>query len=127
MSTPRPIPETPSVSSSMGLSPSPSPQGDIFIPRRSRTISQYVKIGHIIDVCFNSNCLHCLRSERAAAGPTFTGVIASFSRDRGHGFITPHEGAGSLFVHISEYEMFTAKTLNSLSRKTVDFERFFRT
>jgi len=42
------------------------------------------------------------RSERARAGPTRHGVIKSFCRQKGHGFIIPRDGKEPIFVHISE-------------------------
>lgn len=41
-------------------------------------------------------------SARALANPIETGIIQSFSRSKGHGFIAPHGGGEDLFVHISE-------------------------
>uniref|UniRef100_A0AAZ3P5I6 CSD domain-containing protein n=1 Tax=Oncorhynchus tshawytscha TaxID=74940 RepID=A0AAZ3P5I6_ONCTS len=40
-------------------------------------------------------------AERAAEGPSFSGVCKCFSRTKGHGFITP---ADDIFVHISDIE-----------------------
>ena len=46
----------------------------------------------------------CGRSERARAGPTRHGVIKSFCRQKGHGFIIPRgDNKDPIFVHISEY------------------------
>jgi len=42
------------------------------------------------------------RSERARAGPTRHGVIKSFCRQKGHGFIIPRDDQDPIFVHISE-------------------------
>jgi len=44
------------------------------------------------------------RSERARAGPTRHGLIKSFCRQKGHGFIIPRDGKdpNPIFVHISE-------------------------
>jgi cold shock CspA family protein len=42
-------------------------------------------------------------SDRAMRNPVVSGTIKSFSRTKGHGFITPkEEGADDIFVHISE-------------------------
>ncbi|XP_042170171.1 calcium-regulated heat-stable protein 1-like [Oncorhynchus tshawytscha] len=54
-------------------------------------------------VCVVSVCVRaCVcRAERAAEGPSFSGVCKCFSRTKGHGFITP---ADDIFVHISDIE-----------------------
>jgi cold shock CspA family protein len=36
--------------------------------------------------------------------PTQLGVIKSFCRERGHGFVVPDSGGEPLFVHISDIE-----------------------
>lgn len=43
-------------------------------------------------------------SERIMAGPSFKGIVAEFCRQKGHGFITPCDGAEKLFFHISDIE-----------------------
>ncbi|XP_077298512.1 cold shock domain-containing protein CG9705 [Arctopsyche grandis] len=43
-------------------------------------------------------------SERALGNPQEVGVIKSFCRERGHGFVTPERGGENLFVHISDIE-----------------------
>ncbi|GFN86280.1 calcium-regulated heat stable protein 1 [Plakobranchus ocellatus] len=46
-----------------------------------------------------------LRSERAAEGPSFKGVVKSFCRQKGHGFIHPEgDKSEDIFVHISDIE-----------------------
>ncbi|XP_050391821.1 cold shock domain-containing protein CG9705 [Patella vulgata] len=46
-------------------------------------------------------------SEAALAGPTKNGLVKSFCRQKGHGFITPlaaNEGDQELFFHISDID-----------------------
>lgn len=43
-------------------------------------------------------------SERALGNPQESGVIKSFCRERGHGFIKPTKGGDDIFVHISDIE-----------------------
>ena len=40
------------------------------------------------------------------AGPTFTGIIKDFCRDKGHGYIKPSDEGELMFLHISEYVYF---------------------
>lgn len=41
-------------------------------------------------------------SARAMENPIVTGVVKSFSRTKGHGFIAPKAGGDEIFCHISE-------------------------
>ena len=43
-------------------------------------------------------------TERIASGPAYRGVITSFCRNKGHGFIKPNDGSEPIFVHISDIE-----------------------
>lgn len=43
-------------------------------------------------------------SARAMENPVETGIVKSFSRSKGHGFLTPHTGGDDIFVHISDIE-----------------------
>lgn len=43
-------------------------------------------------------------SERALQNPELHGVIKSFCREKGHGFITPDGDGEDIFVHISDIE-----------------------
>jgi 'Cold-shock' DNA-binding domain len=40
------------------------------------------------------------------AGPSFSGRITSFCRQKGHGFVQPSDGSDPLFMHISEWVFF---------------------
>ncbi|XP_037940126.1 cold shock domain-containing protein CG9705 [Teleopsis dalmanni] len=43
-------------------------------------------------------------SARALENPIERGIVKSFSRSKGHGFITPSEGGDDLFCHVSDVE-----------------------
>lgn len=43
-------------------------------------------------------------SDRAMRNPIEEGKVKSFSRSKGHGFISPLSGADDIFVHISDIE-----------------------
>jgi len=60
----------------------------------------HVKPVHYLIVCKALSC--CYRSERILAGPSFTGKVVSFYRQKGHGFVQPSDGSEPLFMHISE-------------------------
>jgi len=53
-------------------------------------------------LAFSVTASCCYRSERILAGPSFSGKIVSFCRQKGHGFIQPTDGSEPLFMHISE-------------------------
>ncbi|CAL1546196.1 unnamed protein product [Lymnaea stagnalis] len=86
MSSPRDIPQSQAINSAQ-ISDSPGRKFLIPSPiptRRTRTKSM---------------------SERAAEGPTYKGLVKSFCRQRGHGFIHPEDGKKEdIFVHISDID-----------------------
>ncbi|XP_065359538.1 cold shock domain-containing protein CG9705 [Calliphora vicina] len=43
-------------------------------------------------------------SARALENPLVTGIVKSFSRTKGHGFIAPKSGGDEIFCHISDIE-----------------------
>lgn len=47
--------------------------------------------------------INIFRCDRAMRNPLIHGTVKSFSRSKGHGFITPKDGSADIFVHISEY------------------------
>ncbi|EAA11357.4 cold shock domain-containing protein CG9705 [Anopheles arabiensis] len=77
--TPGPPPPVSSIPSSPSHLQLPSP----IITRRTRTAST---------------------SDRAMRNPIEEGKVKSFSRSKGHGFITPNAGGDDIFVHISDIE-----------------------
>ena len=46
------------------------------------------------------------RSEKILAGPSFSGKVVTFCRQKGHGFVQPSDGSEALFMHISESVLF---------------------
>ncbi|XP_076442944.1 calcium-regulated heat-stable protein 1-like [Babylonia areolata] len=81
MASPRDIPQ---VQAANNMAISGSPEAFHLVPtRRERTMSQ---------------------CEKAKQSPLLRGLVKSFCRQRGHGFITPEDGTDDIFVHISDVD-----------------------
>lgn len=67
----------------------------------SNCINVSTKFGKINSILY-INLILKFRSARASERPESNGVIKSFCRAKGHGFVQPKDGGEDLFVHISE-------------------------
>jgi hypothetical protein len=65
------------------------------------TLSLFLVLLRIL-ISLMQTILFLNRCDRAMRNPLIHGTVKSFSRSRGHGFITPKEGGEDIFVHISE-------------------------
>ncbi|KAL8576702.1 hypothetical protein ACOMHN_025175 [Nucella lapillus] len=103
MASPRDIPQV-QAANNMTISGSPDGRPHLKLPspvptRRNRTFSQ---------------------SEKARQAPMLRGVVRSFCRQRGHGFITPEDGSDPLFVHISDIDgEYVPKQGDEVSYRTI--------
>ncbi|ODP38866.1 cold-shock protein [Sphingomonas turrisvirgatae] len=52
-----------------------------------------------------------------------TGTVKFFNTDKGYGFISPEDGSGDAFVHISAVERAGMRTLDKDQRLTYDLEK----
>jgi len=92
--------DTASVSDdSSDQSPSPSPSHSFSSPR-----SQHASFAAARLAARGGRTRTISESEKIMASPTLKGIVISFCREKGHGFIKPDDGGEQLFMHISDIE-----------------------